>query len=72
MADWRCLFNNTRIVVVHAVYVCPYLDFFCTDSRTDQRGAVVAATTLQVVDLAVSISANIALCYEEVCILVSV
>lgn len=72
VADRRCLFNDARIVVVHTVDVCPYLDFFRTDSRTDQRGAVVAAATLQVVDLAVSIAADVALCDEEVCILVFV
>ena len=72
VANRRCLFNDTRIVVVHTVDVCPYLNFFCADSRTDQRGAVVAAATLQVVDLAVGISADVALCDEEVCVFVFV
>ena len=72
VADRRCFFNDTRIVVVHTVDVCPYLNFFRTDSRADQRGAVVAASTLQVVDLSVSVSADIALCDEEVCILMFV
>ena len=32
---------HARVVVVHAVDVCPYLDFLCLDGRTDEAGCVV-------------------------------
>ena len=32
---------HARVVVVHAVDVCPYLDFLCLDGCTDKTGCVV-------------------------------
>ena len=53
-----CLVNHTRVVVVHAVDVGPYLYFICVQGCTDQRGGIVAATAQQVVNFAIGISAD--------------
>ena len=62
LANRSCLVNNARVVVVHTVDVCPYLDFRSIHGSTDQRSGVIAATTLQVIDLTVSIAADKTLC----------
>ncbi len=46
------------IVVVHAVYVGPYLYFVGPERRPYQRGAVVASSTAEVVDHPVRTAAN--------------
>ena len=57
--------HHARIVVVQPVDVGPYLDFGGAQCGTDQRGAVIAASPSQVVDLPRSISADIPLCNEQ-------
>ena len=52
------LVNNTRVVIVHTVDICPDLDFGSVHCCSDQRSGVVATTTLQVVYLTVSIAAD--------------
>ena len=59
--SWRTggLVNNTRVVIVHTVDICPDLDFGSVHCCSDQRSGVVATTTtLQVVYLTVSIAAD--------------
>ena len=52
------LVHHSGIVVVHAVDVGPYLYFLGIDGGTDERGRVVAAAALQVVNLSVGIAAD--------------
>ena len=65
----RGTFHITRVIVVHTVDVRPDLDLLGVDRRADQRRAVVATATLQVVDLSVRIAADITLRDKEVCLL---
>ena len=60
MNGFRMVYH-ARVVVVHAVDVCPYLDFLGVDGSAHERGGVVRTTTVQVVDLTVSIAADEAL-----------
>ena len=54
----RSLVHHARVVVVHTVDVCPYLDFRSVDGRTDQGCRIVASTALQVVHLTVGVAAD--------------
>lgn len=53
---------DARVVVVHAVDVRPYLDFLTLYRRSDEAGGIVRTAALQVVHLAVCITADEALC----------
>ena len=55
------LVDDTWVVVVHSVNVGPYLNLVCVDSCSDKRCCVVRPTTLKVVYLTVSVSADKAL-----------
>ena len=57
-----CVVNDAWIVVVHTINVGPNLYLVSRESSTDERGCIVAATTLQVVYFAVSIAADESLC----------
>ena len=57
--------HKTGVVVVHTVYVGPYLYLLGIDGRTDERCRKVAATALQIVDVACRIPAYEALCDEQ-------
>ena len=59
--DRGCVFDESWVVVVHTVDVGPNLDFFGGNSGTDKRGGVVAAAALEVVDFAVSVTADVTL-----------
>ena len=59
-----CAVNHTWVVIVHTVDIGPDLNLISTDSSTNQRGCVVATTTLQVVNLAISVAADKALSKE--------
>ena len=63
--DGRGPVNNARVIVVHAIDVGPDLYFGGTDSGPDERGSVVAAAALQVVDFTVGIATDITLGDEE-------
>ena len=52
------LVNHARVVVVHTVDIGPYLYLFGIDSSTNQRCCIVATATLQIVNLAIGITAN--------------
>ena len=62
LTNRSCLVHNARVVIVHTVDVRPYLDFGSLYGSTDQGCGVIAATTLQVVYLTVSIAADETLC----------
>lgn len=51
-------FDNTGIVVMKTVDVRPDLDLFGLDGCPDQCGGIVAASSFQVVDFAISIPAD--------------
>ena len=53
---------DARVVVVHAVDVRPYLDFLTLYRRSDEAGGIVRTAALQVVHLAVCVTADEALC----------
>ncbi len=61
VTDRRCFIYDARIVVVHTVDICPDLDFINIEGCTDQRSAIVATATLQVINFTVSITANVTL-----------
>ena len=61
LMDRGGLVNHTRVIVMHAVDVCPYLNLLSIQRGTDQRGGIVAATTLQVVHLTIGVTADEAL-----------
>ena len=61
LANCLSVLYDTRVVVVHTVDVGPDLNLVCWQGCTDKRSGVVATTTLQVVDLAVSVAADEAL-----------
>ena len=60
-----CTFYDARVVVVHAVDVGPDLHLFGSDGGANEGGGVVAAAALQVVDLSVSVAADVAFGDEE-------
>ena len=60
-----CAFYDARVVVVHAVDVGPDLHLFGADGGAYQGGGVVAAAALQVVNLSVSVAADVAFGDEE-------
>ena len=62
LANRGSLVDNARVVVVHSVNICPYLDFGSIHGCTNQGSCVIAATTLQVIDLAISVAADETLC----------
>ena len=53
--------HEARVVVVDAVDVCPNLNFLRLEGHADERGSIVAATTQQVVHLAISVPTDEAL-----------
>lgn len=53
--------NESGVIVVHAIDVCPYLDLVSKERSTNERGGIVRATTLEVVDLAEGVAADVAL-----------
>ena len=57
----RCAFYHAWVVIVHAIYIGPYLDFFRADDRAYQRCAVVASSALQIVHLRMEVAADKAL-----------
>ena len=63
--DRRGTLDDTRVIVVHAIDVGPDLHFGGADSGPDERGSVVAAAALQVVDFTVGIATDIAFGDEE-------
>ena len=63
--DGRGPVNNARVIVVHAIDVGPDLHFRGADGGPDERSGVVAATTLEVVDLAIGIATDVAFGDEE-------
>ena len=65
-----CLVNDARVVVVHAVDVGPDLNFLSTESHADERSCEIAAATLQVVYLAISVEADETLCDVDLVALV--
>lgn len=56
-SDGTCVVDISRVVVVHTVYVGPDLNLIGTNGGADQRCGIVASAALQVVDLALVISA---------------
>ena len=50
--------NDTRIVIVHTVDVCPDLNFGSIYRCSDQRSRIIATATLQLVYLTISIAAD--------------
>ena len=65
-----CAFNDTGVVVVHAVDVGPNLNFFSAEHRTNQACCIVRTTTLEVVHLTFKVAADEALCDVEVVVCV--
>ena len=57
----RSLIHDARVVVVHAVNVCPNLYLGSIDGSANQRSGVVASTPLQVINLTVCVAADEAL-----------
>ena len=57
--------DDTGVVVVHAIDICPDLDLVDLEGGTDERGGIVATPALQVVDIAEGIAADVALRDEE-------
>ena len=57
--------HDTGVVVVHAVYIRPYLNLIGIYCRSDQRSRIVATATLEIVDLPESIPANVTLRQEQ-------
>ncbi len=53
--------HEARVVVVHAVYVGPYLNFIGVRHGADQRSRVVASAALEVVDTAMAVAAYVSL-----------
>ena len=53
--------DKTRVVVVHAVDISPYLNLLCVDDSSYDRGGVVAAAAFEVVDTSVVVAAYISL-----------
>ena len=53
-----CSLNKARVVVVHSVYVGPYLYFLRLDCRANQRSGVVRASALQVVNVPLRVAAD--------------
>ena len=53
---------DARVVVVHAVDIRPYLDFLTLYRCSDETGRIVRTAALQVVHLAVCVTADEALC----------
>ena len=72
LTNRSCLVDNTRVVVMHTVDVCPNLDFGSVYGCSDQGSGVIAATTLQVVYLTVSVAADETLCDVDVHIRIEV
>ena len=62
--------NHAWVVVVHTVDIGPNLNLIGSDSSSDERSGIVATSTLQVVDLAVSIAADETLSEINLCSLV--
>ena len=58
LGNRRCVFNETRVVVVHTVNICPNLNLSCTNCCSNEGSSIVGATALQVIYLTVCISAN--------------
>ena len=56
-----CAINHAWVVVVHTVDISPDLNLVSSDSSTNQRCSIVGTTTLQVVDLAISVATDEAL-----------
>ena len=52
------LVYHSRIVVVHAVDVGPYLYLFNLKSCTYKRGGIVRTSTLQIIHLAICVPAD--------------
>ena len=63
--DGRGTLDDTWVIVVHAIDVGPDLHFGGADGGPDERGSVVAAAALQVVDFTVGIATDITLGDEE-------
>ena len=63
--DGRGTLDDTWVIVVHAIDVGPDLYFGGADGGPDERSGVVAATTLEVVDLAIGIATDVAFGDEE-------
>ena len=61
---------HSWVVVVHAIDVGPYLDLVGRKGCTDERCCIVAAASLQVVNLAISIAADETLCDVDLLTLV--
>ena len=55
------LVDHTWVVIMHTVDVRPDLNLLGIDGSTNQRSGIVRATTLQIVNLTVSIAADKAL-----------
>ena len=43
---------------MHTIDVSPYLNLFGVDCRTDERCAIVAASTLKIVNLSICVTAD--------------
>ena len=56
------LLHYAWVVVVHTVDICPDLYLVRHQGCTNERGGIVGATTLQVVNLVISVAA-----YETLC-----
>ena len=58
---WTRVFNIARVIVVHTVNVGPDFNLLRADSSANERRRIVAAAALQVVCLAISVFADVAL-----------
>ena len=60
---------KTRIIIVHSVYICPYLYLLSLYRRTDKRCCIIAASALKIIDLSVVVKTDETLRYKQSCII---
>ncbi len=59
---------KTRIIIVHSVYICPYLYLLSLYRRTDKRCCIIAASAFKIIDLSVVVKTDETLRYKQSCI----
>ena len=68
MFDRVRVLDESWVVVVHSIYVCPYLYLGSSYRCSDERCTVVGSATLQIVHFAICVAADKSLCDIDVLI----